>query len=80
MVLPGQVFRHYKNPLYRILCIATHTETLIPRTQTLQKLVVYASLTEPSKVWARPYDMFVGHETINGKIVQRFTLVKIHNV
>ena len=54
----GKVYRHFKGGLYRIMCLATHTETE-------EKLVVYQTLCGECKVYARPYDMFaseVDHE------------------
>lgn len=63
---PGMLVRHFKrelqdygnNYLYRIICIADHSETG-------EKLVIYKALYCDNKFCARPYDMFmseVDHE------------------
>ena len=47
----GELYRHFKGGLYRIVTIAQHTETQ-------EGLVVYRSEEDPSKVWARPVTLF----------------------
>lgn len=47
----GELYRHFKGGLYRIVTIAQHTETQ-------EGLVIYRSEDEPSKVWARPVTLF----------------------
>ncbi|MCR5620024.1 MAG: DUF1653 domain-containing protein [Lachnospiraceae bacterium] len=47
----GELYRHFKGGLYRIVTIAQHTETQ-------EGLVVYRSEDDPSKVWARPVTLF----------------------
>ena len=47
----GGLYRHFKNKNYRVLAIATHTETD-------EKLVVYRALYGTMEVYARPYEMF----------------------
>ena len=44
-------YKHYKGKLYRILCIAEHTETQ-------EKFVVYRALYPPYAAYARPFNMF----------------------
>ena len=51
-VKEGQIYKHFKGDLYRVLHIAIHTETN-------EKLVVYQAIYDESKIFARPYDMFV---------------------
>lgn len=73
MVLAGQVFRHYKQALYRVICVARHTETL-------ERLVVYVPVTPPvsaeNRQWAHPMTMFTADVVVDGKTVPRFSLVK----
>ena len=47
----GELYRHFKGGLYRIVTIAQHTETS-------EGLVIYRSEEDPSKVWARPVTLF----------------------
>ena len=47
-----EIYRHFKGNMYRILNIAEHTETG-------EKLVIYQSVDDESKIYARPLDMFM---------------------
>lgn len=47
----GGLYRHFKGDMYRILELATHTETD-------ELLVIYMNMNT-RKVYARPFDMFV---------------------
>ena len=52
------IYEHYKGKRYRLLGVATHSETL-------EKMIVYEALYEGGGVWVRPYEMFnseVDHE------------------
>lgn len=57
IVKEGQVYKHFKGTMHRIICIAKHSETK-------EDMVVYTH-DDDNEVWARPLDMFlseVDHE------------------
>lgn len=68
----GQIYKHFKGSLYRIVTIAVHTETS-------DKLVVYQSVEKPERVFARPLDMFMSEvDRLRYPLVKakyRFTLL-----
>ena len=52
-IKPG-VYRHFKGNLYRVLSVATHSETLEP-------MVVYQALYGDQGIWVRPASMWTEH-------------------
>lgn len=68
----NEIYKHFKGSLYQIVTIAVHTETS-------DKLVVYRSIENPERVFARPLDMFMSevdrirHPFVKAKY--RFTLM-----
>lgn len=48
----GEYYRHFKDKLYQIVAVATHSETG-------EKMVVYQAMYGEQGIWVRPYDMFV---------------------
>lgn len=70
-VVIGGMYSHYKTGnMYRVLCIAKHSETL-------EDLVVYEALyiSDTSQHWVRPLSMFLEAVEWNGARVPRFTLI-----
>lgn len=46
------IYKHFKGDLHLVEDIAIHSETK-------EKMVIYRALYEDSKLYARPYDMFI---------------------
>ncbi len=62
---PSGVYRHYKGELYQVVGTARHSETLEP-------LVLYRQLKEPTTCWARPHAMFFGSVFVGEQCRARF--------
>ncbi len=66
-IRPG-LYRHFKGNEYRVLCTATHSETLEP-------MVVYQALYGQRGIWVRPAAMWNETVTREGKNLPRFTYI-----
>lgn len=53
-ILAGSLYKHFKGKggIYRVVDLATHTETG-------EQLVIYMSVDNTRKVYARPLEMFI---------------------
>jgi hypothetical protein len=64
-IKPGK-YKHFKGNEYEVLMTGKHTETE-------EELVVYRDLSDPTKVWIRPLEMFSGtKKQDDGTEIQRF--------
>lgn len=58
-------YQHYKGNIYRVICVAKHSETL-------EDMVIYQDTTDDAKIWARPASMWDEIVEVNGERVHRF--------
>ena len=58
-------YQHYKGGEYVIMSVAKHSETG-------EELVIYRSLNDAKKIWARPLAMFLEKVEIEGRKMPRF--------
>lgn len=63
------VYKHYKGNEYRVLAIATHSETL-------EKMVVYQALYGEYGIWVRPISMWNELVDVNGVETPRFKFLR----
>jgi hypothetical protein len=87
-IKPGQVYKHYKGKLYKVLTVAVDTErTWIDDPAQItdkEKRVIYKGFGEGHAlstdiVWDRPYEMFAGTCEVDGKECKRFELIQERN-
>lgn len=67
-----QLFRHYKNKLYKFRELVKHSETA-------EDMVLYDCLyeNESGRTWVRPRDLFFGEIEIDGTKKKRFQELKV---
>jgi len=69
MELKKGKYKHFKGNVYELLFIAKHSETM-------EDMVIYRSINDESKIWARPISMWGETVEYQGKTVARFTYIK----
>ncbi|AOT07150.1 DUF1653 domain-containing protein [Pseudoalteromonas luteoviolacea] len=62
------IYRHYKGKDYKVICVATHSESQ-------EQLVVYQTLYGDFDHWVRPLSMFTESVQVNGTVVPRFKYI-----
>ncbi|WP_256489704.1 DUF1653 domain-containing protein [Pleionea sp. CnH1-48] len=64
MIEPG-IYRHFKGNLYKVMGVATHSETM-------EQVVVYQPQYGERGLWVRPLSMFTERVEHEGQKVARF--------
>ena len=59
------MYKHYKGNTYKVIAIASHTETG-------EEMAIYHAVDTPEKIWVRPVSMW--EEMVNG--VPRFKFIQ----
>ena len=65
----GGIYRHYTGNNYKLLAVATHSETL-------EKMAVYQALYGERGIWVRPLAMFMETIEKDGQSLKRFELIE----
>lgn len=69
MYLATGIYQHYKGQQYRVIGVATHSESE-------EKLVVYQTLYGAFDLWVRPLSMFTEQVEVDGQLQPRFALLR----
>lgn len=69
MELKPGIYRHFKGNLYRLIGVASHSETLEP-------MVVYQALYGEQGLWVRPAAMWTEPVNKDGYSGPRFTYIE----
>ena len=67
-VVIGGLYNHFKGNIYRVVCIAKHSESI-------EQMVIYQDVSDETLTWVRPYDMFVENVFVNGGERPRFKYI-----
>ena len=62
-------YKHYKGKEYEVIGIASHSETLEP-------FVIYKSLCDENRIWARPVNEFYKPVFEFGEVINRFEYIE----
>lgn len=68
-IVTGGIYTHYKGNKYKVISLATHSETLEP-------MVVYQALYGEGGIWVRPASMWNELVEVNGTMLPRFQLTE----
>ena len=73
----GQIYKHYKGGLYKVIAIAVDTEAGViddySKITNVQRRIIYYALENDAIVWDRPYEMFAESVSVDGNEQFRFT-------
>ncbi len=72
----GQMYKHYKGALYKVIAIAVDTEAGViddyAKITDAQRRVLYYAVENDTIIWDRPYEMFASSIVIDGREQWRF--------
>jgi len=68
MTIKLGIYIHFKGGHYEAISLASHSETL-------EQMVVYRSLQDPSQTWVRPMSLWNENVEKNGQTIKRFTYI-----